>query len=293
MTDKKFIEDFEKNIRNTIRDYRLLAKSDKIIVACSGGKDSIAVLYLLKKFGYDVSALILDLEIGNWSKKNLDNSYAFCDEHDIKLHRICAKDELGYSIEHLMSCVKVKRAVENCTVCGVIKRWLINKTARELGADKLVTGHNLDDEAQTVFMNILKGNPLLSAGLGPKSGVGAQDMFVQRVKPLYFCTDTELRKYTEIMGFNILYSKCPLSSAVFRRDIKNCLDNFEKDYPDVKINIVRKYLKMKPALVKAQKSKEKGKIKRCSVCGEPARGDVCKACEFLRMVSDDYSDDLH
>ena len=282
MTDKKFVEDIEKNITATIRDYHLLAKKDKIIVACSGGKDSIAVLYLLKKFGYDISALILDLEIGKWSKKNLDNSCAFCDEHDIKLHRICAKDELGFSIEHLMTCVKAKKAVENCTVCGVIKRWLINKKARDLGADKLVTGHNLDDEAQTVFMNILKGNPQLSAGMGPKSGIGAQDMFVQRVKPLYFCTDKELKRYTEIMGFRILYARCPLSGAVFRRDIKNCLDEFEKSYPDVKRNIVQKYLSMKPALVKACG----GKIKRCNVCGEPARGDVCKACEFLRMVDD-------
>ena len=286
MADKKFVEDFEKSIVDTIRDYHLLSKSDKIIVACSGGKDSIAILYLLKQFGYNVSALILDLEIGKWSKKNLDNTRIFCKSRNIELHRISAKDELGFHIEHLMSCVKAKKAVENCTVCGVIKRWIINKKARELGADKLVTGHNLDDEAQTVFMNILKGNPLLSAGLGPKSGVEAQDMFVQRVKPLYFCTDAELRKYTEIMGFKILYSKCPLSSAVFRRDIKNCLDEFEKDYPDVKRNIVRKYLKMKPALVRACMGKEKGKIKRCSVCGEPARADMCKACEFRKMAGD-------
>lgn len=280
MADEKFVLEIEKKVKDTIFKYRLLLKRDKIIVACSGGKDSIAVLYLLKKYGYDVSALILDLEIGKWSLRNLDNAAAFCRENDITLHRIFAKDELGCSIEHVMSCVKAKSGVENCTVCGVIKRWIINRKARELGADKLVTGHNLDDEAQNIFMNILKGNPMLSAGLGPKSGVGAQDMFVQRVKPLYFCTDAELRKYTEIMGFKILYSKCPLSSAVFRRDIKNCLDDFEKSYPDVKRNIVRKYLEMKPALVKACR----GKIKRCSVCGEAARGDVCKACEMMGIV---------
>ena len=282
--DKKFVCEFEKKVQDTIRDYKLILQRDKVIVACSGGKDSIAVLYLLKKFGYNVEALTINLEIGTWSKKNLHNARNFCSSHDIKLHEICAKEELGYSLDHITSCVREKKPYENCTICGIIKRRLLNKKARDLGATKLVTGHNMDDEAQTIFMNILKGNPGLSAGLGPKSGLSSHRMFVQRVKPLYFCSSREMRRFTEIMNFEVLYERCPRSGAVFRRDIKNCLDEFEKEYPDVKQNIVMKYLLMKPLLVKAYRTKGDGKLKCCSVCGEPARNEVCKACELLEIV---------
>lgn len=283
--DKIYIEHFEDEVKKTIRGYHLLKKSDRIIAACSGGKDSLAVLCILKKLGYNVSALILDLEIGKWSEINLENAKAFCKEYGIKLHEIKIKDEIGYPIEHVMSIVKKHTHYENCTICGIIKRWILNKKSKDLGADKLVTGHNLDDEAQTLFMNILKGNPYLSAGLGPKTGICAHAGFAQRVKPLYFARDTDIKKYTQIMKFHVLYDRCPLSGAVFRRDIKNTLDNLESHYPDVKRNIVMNYLKQKPMLVKACTRNNSAKdLKSCSICGEPARNNICKACEILNMV---------
>ncbi len=283
--DKIYIEHFEDEVKKTIRSYHLLKKSDRIIAACSGGKDSLAVLCILKKSGYNVSALILDLDIGKWSEKNLKNTRTFCKDYGIKLHEIKIKDEIGCPIEHVMSVAKGKTHYENCTICGIIKRWILNKKSKALGADKLVTGHNLDDEAQTLFMNILKGNPYLSAGLGPKTGTSVHAGFAQRVKPLYFARDTDIKKYTQIMKFHVLYDRCPLSGAVFRRDIKNTLDNLESHYPDVKRNIVMNYLKQKPMLVKAcTRNNSASSLKSCSICGEPARNNICKACEILNMV---------
>ncbi len=280
-----FIEYFEKKTEKTIKDYDLVSKKDKVIVACSGGKDSTAVLYLLHKLGYDVEALNINLLIGDWSEENLLNLRSFCKGQKIRLHEVNIRDEMGYSICYIRSAIQSKVWLKNCTICGVIKRWILNRKARELFATKIATGHNLDDEAQTIFMNILKGNPKMSLGLGQKSGVTSDRMFVQRVKPLYFSPIEEIRKYSMAMNFPVLYDPCPCSTEAFRRDIKNELDRLEKEYPTVKYDLVYRYLKMKPMLSTAFENKETfNKLSYCKSCGEPTRNDICKACELLRII---------
>lgn len=283
MQDKKFIENFEKKVKGTIRKYRLLEKKDRIIVACSGGKDSVSLLYLLKKFGYDIEAMIIDFSVGKWSEKNLENTREFCRAHKIKLHVINVKDELGHPMEEIRKKLRKKTSLQNCAICGVIKRWALNRKARQLGASKIATGHNLDDEAETIFMNILKANPALSAGLGPKTGIIEDKRFVPRVKPLYLTRNREIEKYAKLMKFQVLYEPCPLSSAVFRRDILNALDKLEKELPEVKEKIVRNYLRTKPMLEKKYSSKET-RIKYCKICSEPSRGEICRTCELLKIA---------
>jgi len=134
-----FTEQFERKVKNTIEKYNLVNKKDKILVACSGGKDSTTTLYLLHKFGYDVEALIIDLLIRKWSKNNLENVKKFCKEYKIKLHIINIRKEIGYSMCYIRSIIQSKKKLNNCTICGPIRRWLINKKARTLRATKLAT----------------------------------------------------------------------------------------------------------------------------------------------------------
>jgi len=279
---KKFIQDFEKKIKKDIKKYDLFTKKDKVFVACSGGKDSTTALYLLNKFGYDVESLIIDLMIGNWSKDHLKNLEKFCDENKIKLHVISMRDEFNSSICYIRSGIQSKKKLSNCMICGVIKRWLINKKARELGATKLVTGHNLDDAAETVLMNMFKGNQEMGLGLGPKSGILTDKKFVQRIKPLYFCTNEEIKKYSKLMKFPVIYDPCPCSTDVFRRDVRKLIDKMEKKDPDVKQNIVKGFLDMLPVLRERYESDRK--LKYCKVCGEPTRNEVCKRCQLMKIL---------
>lgn len=279
---EKFINQFETKVKSTIQKYKLATKTDKIIVACSGGKDSTTALYLLNKFGYKVKGLIIDLLIGTWSKDNLKNIEQFSETHEVKLSVVSMRKEFGCSVCYIRSIIQSKTTLKNCTICGVIKRWLLNKKAREWGATKLATGHNLDDEAETILMNILNGSPKLSVGLGPKTGVIKDKRFVQRIKPLYFCSNQEIKKYSELMNFPVLYNSCPCSANTFRREIRNRLAQLEKKHPGIKENMVNNFLELLPELRKYYKTK--GELKNCKICKEPSRNEVCKTCEMLKIL---------
>jgi len=266
---------FEEKVRETIEKYDLIKKKERVLVACSGGKDSTTVAYLLKKFGFQVEALFIDLGIGEWSRKNQENLKGFCEKTSIKLHTVEVKDLLSKGIGGLKS----RFLGFPCTACGIIKRWLLNKKARELGAEKLVMGHNLDDQAETMLMNFLKHDFKLNLGQQPKSGVIMDKKFVPRVKPLFFCLNKEVMEYSKKKGFPVLYEKCPYSSGVFRREIREELDALERTYPKFKENMIRNFLGM----VKKAKG-DKGPVKYCEKCGEVSRGKVCKFCSLMESL---------
>ncbi len=273
--------DIEHRVKKTIKEHGLLRKSDKIIVACSGGKDSTSVLYFLKKFGYDVEALHLDLIIGERSEKNLKGLKKFCKSLGVKLHVVNIRGQIGCSICYARKGIQAKKRLSNCMICGVVKRWVLNKKARELKGTKLVTGHNLDDEAENVLMNLMKGNVELGASLGPKTGVVEDKRFVQRVKPLYFCSNSEVREFSRKMQFPVIYEACPCLVGTLRKKVRGLLAELEKASKGVKMKIVRNFLEVLPLL---KKKVGKGKLRECGKCGEPSRRDVCKRCELLGIL---------
>src|SRR3989344_2742974 len=144
---------FIAKVAQTIQEHQLLDPKDKVIVAVSGGKDSTAILSILKQLGYRVEALTIDVIIGKYTKQNLENIRKFCNSIDVPLHEVSFKTEFGYSLCYLKALLYAKGVrLKSCSICGVLRRYLFNRHARLLGATKLVTGHNRDDESQNVLM---------------------------------------------------------------------------------------------------------------------------------------------
>ena len=269
--------DIEKQIKRTIEEYSLIKKRDRVVVALSGGKDSTTILHILHKLGYQVEGLMIDLHLGEWSKIHRRNMEDLCNSLKVPLHIADLKKEIGSGICFIKGVLKKEKNLTGCTVCGIIKKWILNKWAKKLKADILVTGHNLDDEAQTILMNFLKGNIFLGVNSSPSTGIRNQEGFVQRVKPLFFISESEIRKYSEKQKFKILYDKCPCAIGTYRSETKDWLNEItDKE----KLRIVRGWQKIIPRL----RENQSGEVRKCKSCGEPTRNEVCKACGIFNVL---------
>jgi len=283
MNDQEFVGYVENKVQHTIEQYNLLSKDEKILVALSGGKDSTTVLYILSKLGYNIEGVTVDARIGCYTEKNLKNTWNVCDELKITLHEIDFVKEFGGPLQQLLKTINEKGVnLKSCNVCGTLRRFLINKRARMLGADKVVTGHNLDDEAQAFVMNLFKNTLHLAARMGPEAGLKKESLFVKRVKPLYFLSENEIIRYVKIRKFPVYVGKCPCSLEGQRNFFKDWLNELEEKNPEIKHNIINYFLKLLPTL--KQKYRGKGNLQYCQECGEPSSNKICRSCQLLAYV---------
>jgi uncharacterized protein (TIGR00269 family) len=277
-----YFDYFENKVFRTINKYKLYDQNDNICVATSGGKDSMAILYLTmlycRKHRINFFSLAIDEGIKGYRDESLDSLKEFCEKNKIQLEIYSFKDKYGATMDQLREKGLKDLKKKPCTVCGILRRTLINRLAREMGATKLVTGHNMDDEAQTVLMNLFKGNMGHNAPLGPIVGLSDNNKFVKRVKPLYHVLDKETALYTKMKGFKLCYCHCPHSDMSFRRFVKGKLNEIEDKHPGCKNGIVNSLLEILPVLKEQYKNKKE--FRYCEICGDACSGKICNACKM-------------
>ena len=265
----------EQKVKQTISKYKLAKKSDKILVALSGGKDSSVTAYFLKKFGYNIEGIHINLGMGDYSKKCLIAVKKLCKDLKIKLYVYDIKKEMGSSMCYLRTSIQShSKGLKNCAICGVIKKWILNREARRLKADKIATGHNLDDEAQTFLVNIFKGSPKLSANSGPITKNIPNKKFIPRIKPLFYIHEEDIRKYSKAKKLPVVYEKCPCALDSYRIQVRKFLNTLLRED---KQNIIDNFDKISK---KIQKIKDT-KMQYCEICEEPSRNKLCKKCELM------------
>ncbi|ASJ09839.1 hypothetical protein A3L12_00230 [Thermococcus sp. P6] len=266
-----FIEYFERKVRRTIERYKLLKPDERVLAVVSGGKDSAVTAYVLKKLGYDIECLHINLGIGEYSEKSEEYARKQCEAFEVPLHVVRVKELLGKGIGE----VRTRRPV--CSYCGLTKRYIFNKFAYDNGFDAVATGHNLDDEASFIFASLMNWNTDYLAKQGPVTPSQFNGKLVKKVKPLYELTEREIVAYALAEGIKYLMDECPHAVGATTLKYKNILNAMEEERPGTKVNFVKGYLRNRD-LFRARLDERE--LRECKVCGMPSNGEVCSFCRF-------------
>jgi uncharacterized protein (TIGR00269 family) len=282
-----FCRTVEDRVRKTISKYEMLGPKDMIMVAVSGGKDSVALLHILAKIEKAFPDVVLCAgTVDEGIREYRDEARKIVEENCRKLgveHAVLSFKELfGYGLDEIVELLRKRGegGLTPCSYCGVLRRKALNVMAREAGVDKLVIAHSLDDEAQTMLLNVVHGDPMRIVRSKPVLDV-VHPKFVQRVKPLCLVPEREIVFYAYLKGIKFQSIPCPYAPAALRNDIRTMLNRMEHNHAGTLFTVFNSIEKIRPAL---EASAGEVKLQECRLCGEPTVGELCRACELLQEL---------
>ncbi len=274
---KHFIHDFERRVKYAVKRYNMIERNDKIAIALSGGKDSVALAFALKKLygkrrDVDFLAITIDEGIAGYRPPTVRIAKEITSEVEMEHIIVSFKEEVGMELDEMVK----KGDKKPCTYCGVFRKYLLNRTARENDATKLATGHNLDDETQTILLNFVQADIERLARLVPQR---VQEDLVLRIKPFREIYEKEVLLYCLLNGIEVEMGECPYAHFPVRAAIRDFLYEFENKYPGRKYSVMRSFEALMDCFKTNFPQKE---LNKCRICGEPTPKDVCQAC-VLKM----------
>ena len=267
-----------RQVEKAIHDHQMLNKSDRILVAVSGGKDSLAVWDMLIDLGYQADGLYVALGIGEYSEESRGYTERFADERGLKLTVVSLRDDYGYDIP------TASRATGRvpCSACGMSKRHLFDKAAIAGGYDVVVTGHNLDDEAAVLFGNALRWDVEYLARQLPV--LPSRHGFPKKVKPLIRLSEREMAAWCVVRGIDYIVDECPIAAGNKHIGFKEALNVLEEKSPGTKASYYLGFLdRMAPVLAGIAASGADS-VTPCMRCGAPTGGEEGSVCAFCRLV---------
>lgn len=276
-----FNEKIFSRINNLIKDYNLIKENELIAVALSGGKDSVLTLHALKNYqnylDFDLVAISVDEGIDGYRQHGIDSAIKNAKDLGVELVQKSFKEEEGFALDDIYQDFK-----SACIPCGVFRRNILNKTTYELGANKLATGHNLDDEIQSFLMSFARGDTIKFSKFGPQLDA-IHPKLIPRIKPLWNTPEKEVGIWAVINEIDIHLEECPYSHLSLRAKIKEFLNVNEDAYPGIKKNIMNSFKQ-----ILTFENDFSTNLNECKICGEPTSSNICKACEIKKLVSKNY-----
>ncbi len=281
-----FIQWLEDHVARTIHRYRMFEKSDQLLLAVSGGKDSLVLWEILTILGYEVDGLYVNLGIDegiDYSRQSADAISRFANDRGLSITQVNVSQNYGFSIpEAAERTYRTKN--RTCSICGLTKRHIFDEQASSAGYDVLITGHNLDDEAAVLFGNtthwisryLARQYPVLEA----KGG------FVRKVKPLCRAYERETAAYAILKGIAYFEKECPFSQDATSLENKILLNEIEASRPGFKQRFYITYLKAKEEGLFNPSLFDRSDLNSCSRCSQPtSNSDLCSFCRTWEKIS--------
>jgi uncharacterized protein (TIGR00269 family) len=271
-----FLEFFRNQVREAIRRHRMFTREEPVLVAVSGGKDSLALWDVLIAEGYRTTGLYLDLGIFDYSRESKARCERFAAERGAPLQVVRVADAVGAPVP----VIKEVTRRPPCSGCGLSKRYLVNRVALEGGFPVVATGHNLDDEAATLFGSVMHWQTEALARQGPALP-STHPKLVRRVKPLYRLTERETAAYAFLRGIDYIVEECPFAAGATSIAYKEVLSRMEEASPGAKHNFLFGFLdKARPAFERVTSVP----LLECTRCGQVTTGTVCAFCKLADQV---------
>ncbi len=273
-----FVHYAEQQVRKAIEEFSMFEEGERVLIAVSGGKDSLGLWDLLLRLGYRADGLYLGLGIGEYSASSRAYARAFAAERAARLVEIDLPSDYGYDVP--TGAAAARRAP--CSACGLSKRHLFNQAALDGGYDVVATGHNLDDEAAVLFGNVLRWN---TDYLGRQLPVlPAEPGFVRKVKPLVRLDEREMAAYCVVRGIDYIVDECPMADGNRHLGYKEALGVVEARSPGAKQAFYFEFLARASPRFRPEGGHELP-LQPCSRCGSPTTGEVCAFCALVERAT--------
>jgi uncharacterized protein (TIGR00269 family) len=270
-----FLAMFRTQVEKAIRRFRMMGPDDRILVAVSGGKDSLALWDVLLGLGYDATGLYLGLGIGGYSDRSHDAARAFAKHRGVRLLTVDLEQEHGFDVPTAGR----RGSRSTCAVCGLSKRYVFNRAALEGGFDVVATGHNLDDEAATLLGNTLRWQTQAIARQSP--ALPAHEGMVRKAKPLHRLSELETAAYAFLRGIDYVVEECPLVAGNTQLRHKEAMNAIEHTSPGTKAQFFLGYLERGAPLFR---SEDRADLSSCEGCSQPTTGRFCAFCRARAQI---------
>jgi uncharacterized protein (TIGR00269 family) len=278
-----FVEWFVRTTQRTIETFKMFTPDDKILVAVSGGKDSLALWDVLLTSGYHAEGMYIGLGIDegiDYSHKSLAMCQKFVTEHhpNAVLHTVDVGGQYGQAIP-VLARTQLRGRGKPCAVCGLVKRHIMNRMARDGGFVAIATGHNLDDEVAVLMQNTLHWQTGYLARQAPVLEERAG--LARKVKPFARIYEREAAAYALVQGIDYIYDECPFARGSTTNFYKELLNQLELKSPGAKQQFYLQFLQARGTGKVVFEETDNIELHACQRCGQPTTaGDLCAFCRL-------------
>jgi len=273
-----FLEWVPQVVQRAIEKYEMFTPEDRVLVAVSGGKDSLSLWDILLQLGYQVEGIYINLGVPHESYSDVSQQKveAFAALHNAAYRVVNVKQQYGETVPEV---ARRKKGRTACSTCGLIKRHVLNETTLREGFGVLATGHNLDDEAAVLFQNTLHW---ATGYLGRQSPVlPASQGLARKVKPLIRLYEREMAAYALVRGIDYIYEECPYSQGATTLFYKQLLDQLEAESPGAKQSFYLEFLRARSEGRLLPVDAERPSLNQCQQCGQPTTAPgICSFCRL-------------